>query len=57
MELKEALQKEIDYLDGEIRKSLEYADSKNDMFIGRGYRDDVRRMKSSYLRILKSLSE
>lgn len=57
MELKEALQKEIDYLDGEIRNSLEFADARNDMVIGRTTRHVWKQQIASYKRILNSLTE
>ena len=57
MNIKEALEKEIQHLDADIRASLEYADSRGDMFIGRDTRHLFKQQIVSYERILKSLTE
>lgn len=57
MNIKEALEKEIQYLDADIRASLEFADARNDMIIGRATRHVWKQQIASYKRILNSLTE
>lgn len=57
MDVKSALEKEINTLDGYIRNSLEYAEKRNDVIIGSTTRFVYRQMIDSYSRVLKSLSE
>ena len=57
MKVEEALEKEIKFLDDEIRKSLEYADTRGDMIIGRTTRHVWKQQIASYKRILNSLTE
>ena len=55
MQLKEALQKEVEHLDDAIRQSLEMADRRNDFMIGRQYRFFAKQMKESYQRVIQDL--
>lgn len=57
MNIKEALEKEIQYLNDEIRNSLEFADARNDIMIGRTTRHVFKQQIASYKRILNSLTE
>jgi hypothetical protein len=57
MDIKTALEKEIETLDKRILKSLELAEEEQDLLYGRSTRHVMRTMKSSYQRILKSLNE
>jgi hypothetical protein len=59
MDLKEALEKEIQHLDGEIRKSYayEFAEKRVDIHIGKLWRMSTKDTINSYKRILASLSE
>lgn len=57
MNLKEALEKEIQHLDGEIRKSYEFAEKRGDIHIGKLWRMATKDTINSYKRILASLSE
>ena len=57
MNLKEALEKEIQHLDGEIRKSYEFAEKRGDIHIGKLWRMTMKDTINSYKRILASLSE
>lgn len=57
MNLKEALEKEIQHLDGEIRKSYEFAEKRGDIYIGKIWRMGAKDTINSYKRILASLSE
>lgn len=57
MDIKDALEKEIKYLDQTIRKSYEYAESKGDLYLGKLYRMATKDTINSYKRILKSISE
>lgn len=57
MDIKDALIKEIDYLDGEIRKSYEFAEKRGDIHIGKLWRISTKDTINSYKRILESLSE
>lgn len=57
MNIKTALETEIQYLDGEIRKSYEFAEKRGDIYIGRVYRLNAKEMIESYKRIINSLSE
>lgn len=57
MNIKEALEKEIQHLDGEIRKSYEFAEKRGDIHIGRIWRLATKETIASYKRILTSLSE
>lgn len=57
MNIKEALEKEIQHLDADIRASLEFADARGDMIIGRTTRHVLKQQIASYKRILNSLTE
>ena len=57
MNIKEALQKEIDYLDDRIRGSLEYSEKEQNFTLGSLYRQNLRDVIASYKRIQKSLDE
>jgi hypothetical protein len=57
MNLKEALEKEIQHLDGEIRRSYEFAEKRGDIHIGKLWRMATKDTINSYKRILTSLSE
>jgi hypothetical protein len=57
MDIKEALEKEIQHLDGEIRKSYEFAEKRGDIHIGKLWRMATKDTIASYKRILNSLSE
>jgi hypothetical protein len=57
MNIKDALEKEINYLDEEIRKSYEFAEKRGDIYIGKLWRVNTKDTINSYKRILKSLSE
>lgn len=57
MNLKEALQKEIQYLNASILVSLEEAEKQNDIMLGRTTRHVWKQQIASYNRIVKSLSE
>lgn len=57
MDIKEALEKEIKYLDEEIRKSYEFAERRGDISIGKLWRMSTKDTIASYRRILNSLSE
>lgn len=57
MNLKEALEKEIQHLDGEIRRSYEFAEKSGDIYIGKLWRISTKDTINSYKRILTSLTE
>lgn len=57
MNIKEALEKEIQHLDGEIRRSYEFAEKRGDIHIGKLWRMANKDTINSYKRILTSLSE
>lgn len=57
MDIKEALEKEIQYLDGEILKSYEYAEKRGNIDIGKIWRMSTKETVNSYKRILNSLTE
>ena len=57
MNLKEALEKEIQYLDGQIRKSYEFAEKRGNVHIGKLWRMATKDTINSYKRILNSLTE
>lgn len=57
MNLKEALEKEIQHLDGEIRKSYEFAEKQGNIHIGKLWRVTTKDTINSYKRILNSLTE
>lgn len=57
MDIKEALEKEIQHLDGEIRKSYEFAEKRGNIHIGKLWRMATKDNIASYKRILNSLSE
>lgn len=57
MNLKEALEKEIQHLEGEIRKSYEFAERRGDIHIGKLWRMTTKDTMNSYKRILNSLTE
>ena len=57
MDIKEALKKEIKYLDSEIITSLQMAEKLNDLMVGRTYRFTLKQMKESYTRLLLDLNE
>ena len=57
MDIKSALEKEIKYLDGEIRKSYEYAEKQGDIYLGKLWRLNTKDTIASYKRIINSLNE
>jgi hypothetical protein len=57
MNIKEALEKEIKYLNAEIRKSYEYSERQGDINIGKLWRLNTKYTIESYKRIIKSLTE
>jgi hypothetical protein len=57
MDLKAALEKEIQTIDTRILESLEFAEKEQDLIYGRSTRHVLRNMKASYSRILTSLNE
>jgi hypothetical protein len=57
MNIKEALQKEINYLDNMVRRSLEHSEKAQNFSLGSIYRQNLRDWIASYKRILKSLDE
>ena len=57
MDIKDALEKEINYLDKTIQRSYEYAEKQGDIYLGKLYRLNTKDTINSYKRILKSLSE
>ncbi len=57
MDLKAAIEKEIQTLDNRILESLEFAEKEQDLLYGRTTRHVIRTMKASYSRILNSLNE
>lgn len=57
MDIKDALEKEINYLDKTIQRSYEYAEQQGDIYLGKLYRLNTKDTINSYKRILKSLSE
>lgn len=57
MDIKDAIEKEIKYLDKTIRKSYEDAEKQGDMYLGKLYRMNTKDTINSYMRILRSLTE
>lgn len=57
MDIKSALEKEIQTIDNRILESLEFAEKEQDLLYGRTTRHVIRTMKASYSRILNSLDE
>ena len=57
MNLKEALEKEIQHLEGEILKSYEFAEKEGNIHIGKLWRVTIKDTIASYKRIINSLSE
>jgi hypothetical protein len=57
MDIKTALEKEIQTIDTRILESLEFAEKEQDLIYGRTTRHTLRTMKASYSRILTSLNE
>lgn len=57
MDIKSALEKEIQHLESQIRKSYEFAEKRGDIYIGKLYRVNTKETIASYQRIINSLSE
>jgi hypothetical protein len=57
MDIKSALEKEIKYLNEQIRKSYEFAERHGDISIGKLWRISTKDTIASYKRIINSLSE
>jgi hypothetical protein len=57
MDIKNALEKEIEFLDAEIRRSYEFAQKRGDISIGHQWRGATFETIASYKRIISSLTE
>ena len=57
MDIKSALEKEIQHLESEIRRSYEFAEKRGNIAIGKIWRMNTKDTINSYKRIINSLTE
>ena len=57
MDIKSALEKEIQHLESEIRRSYEIAEKRGDIHIGKLWRMSTKETIASYKRVISSLTE